>query len=178
MSTPGERPDAHALLVCGPYGTGKTSLIEEMADILEGRGVRFAAIDMDWLGWFDTGQPDHDAGWPILLRNLEAVVTNYHGEGVRRFLLAGTMDGRRDLDELRAALRMPVATVRLTVSIDEIERRLATAVTTARAHDLEVAREQVATGHGADIGDLVVANDRPITETATEVLAWFDERAR
>ena len=146
--------DAHALLVCGAYGTGKTSLVKEMANHLEERGVRYAAIDMDWLGWFDTGEPDHDAGWPILLRNLGAVVSNYHGEGVRRFLVAGTMGGKRDLAELRSALRMPVSTVLLTLPIEEIERRLGSAMTTGRAHDLEVAREQVETGRGANIGDL------------------------
>ena len=42
--------EPRALLVTGAYGTGKTSLVEEIADIFEHGGVRFGAIDLDWLG--------------------------------------------------------------------------------------------------------------------------------
>ena len=173
-----DRPDAEALLITGPYGSGKTSLIEELAVIAEHDGTRFAAVDLDWLGWFDHGMPDHDAGWPLLLRNLDAVVTNYHEAGVRRFYVAGVMGGRREVADLRAAMRMPVATVRLTVPIEEIERRLRGAVTAGRAEDLEVARDQIARGAGHDVGELVVANDRPIREVATEILDWFGAKWR
>ncbi|MEA2001402.1 MAG: hypothetical protein U9N84_05890 [Actinomycetota bacterium] len=36
----------------GVYGVGKSSLVEEMAEVLEGAGMSFAAIDLDWLWWF------------------------------------------------------------------------------------------------------------------------------
>ena len=60
-----DRSDAEAVLVTGAFGTGKTSTIEEIADILEARGVRYGAIDLDWLSWFDPGSGgDHWAGMP------------------------------------------------------------------------------------------------------------------
>ena len=173
-----DRLDAYALLVCGAYGTGKTSLVEEMADLLEGRGVRYAAIDLDWLGWFDTGQPDHDAGWPVLLRNLDAVVANYHGEGVRRFLIAGTIGGPRR-SPTNSARRSGCRSRRCGSRC----RSTRSGVARVGGHHGPRARPRGRTGAGRtgredDVGDLVVENDRPITETASSVLAWFDGRAR
>ena len=49
--------DPHAILIIGPYGSGKSSLAGEIADVLEGQ-LPYAAIDMDWLAWFDTGDSD------------------------------------------------------------------------------------------------------------------------
>ena len=166
--------EPRALLVTGAYGTGKTSLIEEIADLFEDAGVRFGAIDLDWLGWFDHGSPDHAAGRPVLLRNLAAVVGNYLEAGMVRFAIAGTVTSRDDLDAIVATLAMPTWTVRLTAPIEEIERRLGTAVTAGRADDLEAARAQIADGLGEDVGDLVLASDRPVRELATDVLAWFE----
>ena len=84
-----DRSDAEAVLVTGAFGTGKTSAIEEIADILEARGVRYGAIDLDWLSWFDPGSGgDHWAGTPVMLKNVDAVVGNYYDTGVRRFALA------------------------------------------------------------------------------------------
>ena len=42
-----------AVLVTGVYGSGKSSVIAEMAYLL--RGQSYAAIDLDWLAWHDTG---------------------------------------------------------------------------------------------------------------------------
>jgi len=50
------------VLVTGVFGSGKTSVVEEMAEILEEHHVPYAAIDLDWLMWFWTGHHDvHDA---------------------------------------------------------------------------------------------------------------------
>lgn len=170
-----DRSDAQAVLFTGVYGAGKTSLVEEIADVLEGRGVRYGAIDLDWLAWFDPGAGDHGAGRPVMLRNVDAVVGNYYDAGVRRFAVAGAMSSAVEVEELRAALSMALTVVRLTVPIDEIERRLGDSVTAGRHDDLRVAKEWLTTGRGSKIGDLVIENDGPIREIALEVvstLAW------
>jgi Ni2+-binding GTPase involved in maturation of urease and hydrogenase len=46
------QPECEAMLVTGIYGSGKTSLVEEIADRYERLGVAFGAIDLDWLGWY------------------------------------------------------------------------------------------------------------------------------
>jgi hypothetical protein len=175
------RSDAQAVLFTGVYGTGKTSMVEEIADIMEERGLRYGAIDLDWLGWFDPGFGDHDAGRPVMFRNLDAVVGNYYSTGVRRFAVAGALATTDALTDLRGALSMPVTVVRLTVPIEEIERRLGSAITAGRKDDLRVAKEWIAANRGEEVADLVVVNDGPIREIARGVvsdLGWFEEHER
>ena len=171
-----DRSDAEAVLVTGAFGTGKTSTIEEIADILEARGVRYGAIDLDWLSWFDPGSGgDHWAGTPVMLKNVDAVVGNYYDTGVRRFALARMMETQRDVDDLQAALAMPLTVVRLTLPFDEIERRLSVSVTAGRQDDLAEAERQVAEGRGDTVGDLVFENVGSIRDVALEIvtaLGW------
>ena len=168
-----DRSDAQAVLLTGAYGTGKTSMVEEIADILEDREVRYGAIDLDWLSWFDPGSGDHDAGRPVMLKNVDAVVGNYFDTGVRRFALAGTMSSSEEVEELGVALAMPLTIVRLVVPIEEIARRLGDSVAAGRQDDLRVAREWIAAGRGDDICDLVIENDRPIREVALRLLSML-----
>ena len=146
-------------------------MVEEIADILEVRKVRYGAIDLDWLGWFDPGFGDHDAGRPVMLKNVDAVVGNFYAAGVRLFALAGAMSSTDDVDDLRAALAMPLTVVRLTVPIDEIERRLGHSVAAGRQDDLRVAREWIAAGRGDDVGDQVIENKGLIREAALQVVS-------
>jgi adenylylsulfate kinase-like enzyme len=40
--------EVEGVLITGVYGAGKSSVAEEIADALEARGARFAAVDLDW----------------------------------------------------------------------------------------------------------------------------------
>ena len=68
---------------------------------------------------------------------------------------------------------MPLKVVRLTVPLQEIEKRLSHDVTTGRRDDLRAAAEWVAASSGVGIEDLTVPNDRPIREVAMEILNWL-----
>jgi Mrp family chromosome partitioning ATPase len=46
------------VLIVGVYGTGKTSVCTEIAEVLEAAGVSYGAIDLDWLGWYDAELDD------------------------------------------------------------------------------------------------------------------------
>ena len=137
------------MLIIGAYGSGKSSLCEELAGVLESAEMPYGAIDLDWLGWYDAPgrRLDHDRRDPVATANLEEVVGNYVSAGVERV-------------------------VQLTVPYEEIERRLSASVSTARAQDLEEAKRQSERG---DLGlsDVVIVNDRPIWEIADEVLDWL-----
>ena len=67
----------HAILITGPYGSGKSSLAGEIAEIVEG-DLPYAAIDLDWLAWFEAadGAEVHETS-AVELRNLSDVVRNY-----------------------------------------------------------------------------------------------------
>ncbi len=65
---PDDRSEALGILITGIYGVGKSTLVETIAGELEERRTRYAALDLDWLGWFDPGVPGHDAAWPVTLQ--------------------------------------------------------------------------------------------------------------
>lgn len=165
-------PDPRAVLVTGVYGSGKSSVAEEIVDLLEHRGVSYALLDLDFLGWYHTG--DADEPDRMRLANVRAVVSNYLAGGVRSLVLAGTVRDQAELDTLRAELAMPVQVVRLTVPLDEIEKRLRSHPTTARVRDdLPEAAAQIAASACEGVEDLVVANDRPVRDVATEIVTWL-----
>jgi gluconate kinase len=160
-----------AVLITGVFGSGKSSVAEEIADKLEERRLPYAALDLDWLAWASPGRDDEDAEHRMMLTNLIAVVRNYLTVGVRFFVLARAIRDHSKLHSLRAALSMPLTVVRLTVSLKEIERRLRSHVTTARKRDdLREAATWIEGSAGAGIEDLIVPNDRPIKEVAADIM--------
>src|SRR5918997_5853963 len=165
--------DAEGVLVTGVYGTGKSSLAEEMAHILELRGVAFAALDLDWLGWF--GAPGLGEGQrrDVFLRNLAAVTANYRAAGVLRFVLAGSVCDRDQVIELEAAAGVPLRVIRLVVGEAEITRRLLDNPTSGRRVDLDVARQWLADGIGEGLGDRALANEGPVSVAAAPGFVWL-----
>ena len=165
--------DLEALLLIGVYGSGKSSVAEEIAEVLEAADVRYAAIDLDWLSWANIEDGHGEAGNRLMLANLAPMLVNFREAGMRRFVLAGSYATRAELESLRATLEMPLRVVRLTVPLSVVEERLSPNPTTGRQHDLEVARKQIAAREDHGLEDLVVDNDRPISEVAAEIVAWL-----
>lgn len=168
--------EPRVLLLTGPYGAGKSALIAEIASLLEGR-VPFAAIDLDWLAWYDDGvTPGHSpAAFDMLARNLGAVVANYREAGVGHFLLAGAILDEASHHRLIRAMGMPMHVVRISSPVAEIERRLQADVTSGRADDLREARAWMASGELLPYEDDVVVNVGPIRKVAEVILArWLE----
>ena len=161
------------VLIVGVYGSGKSSVCEEIAETLESAGMAYGAIDLDWLGWYDAPRRSegHDRRDPVALANLSAVVDNYLRAGVEHFVLAGAVWSEAELAAIRSVLPFPVRVVQLTVPFEEIEARLSLAVTTGRAKDLQEARHQ--SQLDLQLADVVVANDRSIRKVADEILDWM-----
>ena len=104
----GRETSAQALLITGVFGAGKSSVAEEIADILEKQGVPYAVLDLDWLGWFDTGTKTGPPAYRVMLANLVDVVGNYLDIGVRFFVLARHIRDGPELESLKAELPMPL----------------------------------------------------------------------
>jgi energy-coupling factor transporter ATP-binding protein EcfA2 len=151
-------PAPEAVLVTGTYGSGKTTVVAEMAELIERRGLRYAALDLDWLAW---GWPGDDEGemaeHRLILENLELVVANYLRRGNDRFLMAHAIRTAEQLAMLRAALPVTMRVVRLTVPFEEIRLRAASDTTTSRAGDLQRAEAWLEADDGAGLEDLTVA---------------------
>jgi hypothetical protein len=165
--------DAEAVLVTGVYGVGKSTVVAQMGDLLEARGLAYAAIDLDWLGWADDGSNAPHDDDRMLLANLDAVARNYRGFGIARFALAGWVGDAEHLARLRATLAMPTRVVWLTAPLEEIKGRVGPGENTGRADDLARTKSWLAAGTGRGLADAEVANDRPVVETAGEILAWL-----
>ncbi len=174
---------AAGVLIVGVYGTGKTSVCEEIAHLLEAAGKPYGAIDLDWLGWYaTTADQSHDDEWldPVALSNLSTMVRNYLTAGVEQFVLAGSVWSGPELNAIRAVLPFTLRVVQLTLPFEEIQRRLSTAVTAGRAEDLhEAARQSGGLDSQRDdavVPELLVPNDRPIGAVVGEIIDWLGWR--
>ena len=73
---------ADGVLLTGVYGSGKSSVAEEIAYLLEQQGQPYALLDLDYLSWAGTGDDDRAAGFGLMLQNLAAVTANYRRAGI------------------------------------------------------------------------------------------------
>jgi hypothetical protein len=159
-----------AVLITGLFGTGKSSVVAELADILEKRGTAYAAIDLDWLGWFDSPSPDGPTEHEMMLTNLRSVVRNYLDVGVDVFVFARAVRTAAEVADFRVSVPMPVTVVRLTVPMAKIQRRLRTDVTSSRREDVRELAEWMIRSEGEGFEDWSVSNDRPIAIVAADIM--------
>src|ERR1700735_2065662 len=88
-----------AVLLTGPPGAGKSSVLEELATLLEIEGVEFGALESEQLGW---GSPWlWDEQW---LGQLRGGLELQRGAGRRRFLIAATTETTEGLAAVRDAI--------------------------------------------------------------------------
>ena len=164
---------AEGVLLTGVYGSGRSSVAEEIAYLLERQGEPHALLDLDYLSWAGTGTDDRAAEVGLLLQNLEAVAANYQRAGIRLFVLAYFVRSSSEVHGVREALGVPMRVVRLTVPLPDIERRLAGDVTSGRRDDLRQAAAQIAAAEGAGVEDVAISNDRRIGVVAREVMTFL-----
>ena len=82
--------DVDGVVITGVYGSGKSTVAARSPSSSNG-GHPYAAIDLDWLTWFETPDLGDDTSERIFLENLACVVGNYLAAGVRHFVLAGAV---------------------------------------------------------------------------------------
>ncbi len=128
--------DVEGIVLTGVYGVGKSSVVAEMAYLLEQREIGYGAIDVDWLWWLEIPDLSEEQHRDILFANLKAVVANYLDAGASRFLLAWSIRNQEDLDSLRSVVPFPLRVIALTTSLENIKERLSADVTTERQKDI------------------------------------------
>ena len=166
--------EAEGVLLTGVYGSGKSSVAAEIACLLEQAGEPYALLDLDYLSWAGTGTDDRAAEFGLMLQNLAAVMANYRRAGIRFFVLAYFVRGPGEVQGVREAVGLPLRVVRLTVHLPDIERRLASDVTSGRRDDLREAAASIAAAEGAGVEDVAINNDRPIGVVVRDVMTFLE----
>jgi adenylylsulfate kinase len=171
-----DKHKAAAVLLTGVYGSGKSSVAQEMAYLLERQGQPYALLDLDYLSWAGTGAGDRAAEFGLMLQNLAAVAANYRRAGIKLFVLAYFVRSSGEVAGVQQALGLPLRVARLTVPLPDIEQRLAGDVTSGRRDDLREAAASIAAAEGAGVEDVTIRNDRPIGIVAREVMTFLGWR--
>lgn len=162
-----------ALVITGVYGVGKTTTTVQVADLLEEHGVRYAALDLDWLSWAWTDDAPDEPPDGLMLEHLDLLVHNLRRRGNERFVLAGAVMTSAAWEAIRATLAMPARLVRLVAPIELIRPRLANEPTTGRLDDQRQTEAWMAApADDLPVADLEVANTGSVLETAQTILAW------
>ena len=164
---------AEGVLLTGVYGSGKSAVAQEIAYLLEQRAEPYALLDLDYLSWGGTGADDRAAEFGLMLQNLSAVAANYRRAGIRLFVLAYFVRSPGEMAGVRKALGMPLRVARLVVPLRDIERRLASDVTSGRRDDLREAAASIASAEGAGVEDVTISNDRPVGDVARDVMTFL-----
>jgi len=167
--------ETEGVLLTGVYGSGKSSVAEEIAYLLEQRGEPYALLDLDYLSWAGTGTGSGDRAeeFGLLLQNLAAVAANYQRAGVRLFVLAYFVRSCGEVASVRRALGLPMRVARLTVPLSDIEQRLAGDVTSGRRDDVREAAASIAAAEGVGVEDVIIRNDRPVEVVARDVMTFL-----
>lgn len=163
--------EVRAVLIVGTLGSGKTAVAVELGDILGGRGVPNAVIDLDWLGWANSLGPERTID-ELIVGNLEAVLENYLAAGVRHLVLTRAIDSQAQVDAIRAVLPgVELQVVGLEVSPGTAAARLQRRDSGSElAHNLEESARFTGVMKDLNVDHSIRNEDRTIEEVAAELL--------
>lgn len=113
------------ILLSGVVGSGKTTVLLEIGEVLEKVGEPYALADLDWLAWLHPAPSATMTVQDVLVENLRAVCGTFRRAGVDRLVLARFLEGREQLDVVRHALpEADLFVVRLAVTPEVLQERL------------------------------------------------------
>ena len=114
------------IVVTGPVGVGKTTVVGEMGLLLRDAKVPHAMVDFDHLTACYPRPTDDDRwGTKLGLMNLAALWKNYEQSGARRLLIARVIESRSELDGFREAVPgADILLVRLRAAPDTLQARV------------------------------------------------------
>jgi hypothetical protein len=161
------------LVISGSVGSGKTTALSEVSDLLKEADMAHAAIDLDRLSIMHPAQGRY--GDRLMFANLAAIWPVYAAAGVERLIVARVVEDRSELQQYREAVPGADPIVcRLTASIQTMQERvrirepgMIQAEAIARSAELDCILER------ARAEDFTVDNGpgRSITQVAGDVLS-------
>jgi energy-coupling factor transporter ATP-binding protein EcfA2 len=167
------------VVITGPVGSGKTTSMSALAELLAQRGESVAAIDLDSLRALWPEDPDDPFHMRLGLRNLRAIWPHFAERGARWLLLADIVEHPDQRSAYEAAIPGPLMVIlRLDVPLERVHERLRRRESgESLAWHLHRSGElhRMMTERG--VGDIIVAvDDHDPAQVATLMLAEIQEK--
>ena len=161
------------LVISGSMGSGKTTVLSELSDLLEEASVAHAAVDLDMLSLMHPRRGEQ--GERLMYDNLAAMWPNFAALGAERLVVACALEDRADLRYYREAVPGAEPIVCLLVApVETMQQRV-------RSRDIGMLQERLLANSlrlaetlpKARAEDFTVENgdSRSITEVAREILS-------
>jgi adenylylsulfate kinase-like enzyme len=125
MSTTNKAKVVPVLNIIGPVGIGKSSVADEISEILSEESVPHAIVDLDHVRR-SYPYPEGDSfNMAMGFKNLAAVWANYSDAGARCLIIPSVMEGSEDFEKIRLAVPgAEMYVVRLEASLDVNHARI------------------------------------------------------
>jgi len=161
------------LLITGPIGVGKSSVLSQAAYLLREAHVPHAAVNLSQLGVTWPPPPDDPWNERLTHRNLACVWSNAREVGAERLLLERVLEARSLLRHVEGAVPgAQITVVRLRAPKDVVETRiLHRELGRDASWFLAAAAYLVDAMERSEVGDHVVdTSNRAVAEIAADVL--------
>lgn len=161
-----------AIVITGPVGSGKTTVMAVLTELLEERNMPCAGIDMDHLRWFFPKQPGDPFGGEVGRQHLSYMAASYRSLGIPILFIADVIEQDNDKSALQLALPdFEVVVIRLRVPMKLINQRLRQRESNERLQwYLDRAPELEQIMSDANVGDIVIGvGERTPREVAAEI---------
>lgn len=160
------------LIINGPVGVGKTTVGNEISNILLDRGIFHTLLDFDTLAETYPRPPGDRFGSRLALKNLRDVWTNCAASGSLNLVLPHVIEAEEDLIQIRRVVPNAIVTVcRLRASNTVLtarvsQREIGSGRNWHEARSLELA-QILETSPYSDI--IVDTDGRTVIDIATEI---------
>ena len=165
-------PKVPVVVVTGPVGVGKTTVLREADSLLVAAGVTHATVELEDVARFWSESAAKRGRADIAYRNLASVWANYSSTGADRLLLGLLVEKRADLLPVYESVPgAEITVVRLYAPITVIAARLRVREKTISGAEVSAAQWWTSRLEGSTMADFVVDNsERPPHEVARELL--------
>lgn len=169
------------LLITGTVGVGKSSVADEVFEILKAQAKPIALINVDELGYAYPYPQDDPFHTRLRLKNLAAIWPNYYEAGVKALIIPYVIESRNSLERFREAIpSADIFVVRLDAPLPVLEDRIRNRPMGGDEEwHIKRAAELAATIEKVGVENMAIDTEhKSIAEVAQEVIAkWMDARS-